>query len=47
MENHAGMLEGMRKKDPKEVYKWLKKDLAGAAEVLYAMFERERDRIKK
>jgi len=47
MENHVGMLEGMRKKDSKEVYHWLKKDLSGAAKVLYTMFERERDENKR
>ena len=46
MENHVRMLEGMRNKDPKAVYHWLKKDLSGAAKAVYAMFKRERDRVK-
>ena len=39
---HNGMLEGMRRKDPKEVLKWLRKDLTDAAERVLRVLERER-----
>jgi DNA-binding GntR family transcriptional regulator len=39
---HNGMLEGMRRKDSKEVLKWLRKDLTDAAERVLRVLERER-----
>ena len=35
--NHTGMLEGVRNKDPKEVCKWLEKDLSQAAKLVSKM----------
>jgi DNA-binding GntR family transcriptional regulator len=39
LKNHIGMLDGMRNKDPRNVYKWLKQDLEQASEVLMPMLE--------
>ena len=35
MKNHIGMLEGMKQKKPALVYKWLKRDLMEATEILF------------
>ena len=40
---HAGMLAGMRRRDPLEVRKWLEKDLTAAAELVVEMLISERD----
>ena len=46
LENHEGMLDGMRQRKPQVVYKWLKNDLSGAADIIYSMLEREREARK-
>jgi DNA-binding GntR family transcriptional regulator len=39
---HNGMLEGTRRRDSKEVLKWLRKDLTDAAERVLRVLEKER-----
>jgi DNA-binding GntR family transcriptional regulator len=41
IKNHKGMLQGMRKKSPNEVCKWLKKDLVDAAEIISRTFKQK------
>jgi len=38
---HRGIMEGMRRKDPIEVRKWLEKDLTGAAKMLLNLLEQD------
>ena len=39
---HNGMLEGMRRRDSKEVLRWLRKDLTDAADRVVRAFEQKR-----
>ncbi|HUT71080.1 MAG TPA: GntR family transcriptional regulator [Desulfatiglandales bacterium] len=41
-ETHNGMFEGMRQKDPKEVRRWLEKDLTIAADLIVAILKQEK-----
>jgi DNA-binding GntR family transcriptional regulator len=41
LKSHKGMLQGMQKQNPEEVYKWLEKDLVYAAEIISNMFEKK------
>jgi DNA-binding GntR family transcriptional regulator len=42
---HNGMLKGMRRKDSKEVLKWLRKDLTNAAKRVVQVLEKERSSL--
>ncbi len=44
VKSHQGMLEGMSRRDPEEVCKWLRADLSGAEERIVVMFTRARSR---
>jgi DNA-binding GntR family transcriptional regulator len=41
-EPHNGMLEGMRQKDPKEVHRWLEKDLTNAVELIVEILKQKK-----
>ena len=43
---HRGMMAGIRRKDPKEVCKWLEKDLKEAAKMLVNLLEKDQAKYK-